>query len=166
MLYFAYGSNMSSSRLKQRAPSAELQGRFALRQHDLRFHKIGKDGSAKCDAYFTAVEKDVIFGILYRINRGDKPALDRAEGLGDGYDEKQVFVFAGDGSRSRATTYVASQIDKNLKPFTWYVNHLLVGAANVRLPESYIEQKIVGVEAVEDNDKERDARQRAIHYQS
>lgn len=163
MLYFAYGSNMSSSRLQERAPSAVLLGRFALMQHDLRFHKIGKDGSAKCDAYFTASEKDITFGTLFRINPSDKAALDHAEGLGDGYDEKEVFVLAGDGSRSRATTYVAIQINKTLKPFSWYVNHLLVGAAEARLPESYIEQKIVAAEAVEDHDKERDARERSIH---
>jgi hypothetical protein len=53
MLYFAYGSNMSVSRLVARTPSAQPLGRCALRGHQLRFHKVGGDGSAKCDAFHT-----------------------------------------------------------------------------------------------------------------
>jgi gamma-glutamylcyclotransferase len=54
MYYFAYGSNMSLSRLRERVPSAEAVGCFSLNGHDLRFHKLSKDGSGKCDAFFTA----------------------------------------------------------------------------------------------------------------
>ena len=41
MKYFAYGSNMSFARLQARVPSARSLGCYALRQHDLRFHKSG-----------------------------------------------------------------------------------------------------------------------------
>lgn len=53
MKYFAYGSNMSLLRLWQRVPSAVRIGVFTLQGHQLRFHKLGKDGSGKCDAYQT-----------------------------------------------------------------------------------------------------------------
>jgi len=86
-----------------------------------------------------------------------------SSGLRYGYDEKEVTVIAHDGSSITATTYIATNIDENLKPYSWYVNHVLVGANETSLPQDYIETKINSVEAVEDSNKERDAKQRAIH---
>ena len=163
MHYFAYGSNMSLSRLRSRVPSAEVLGCFTLNHHDLRFHKTSKDGSGKCDAFFIADPVSVIHGVLFKIDPAEKPALDKAEGLGYGYDTKEVTVSSHDGTSVTATTYVATKIDKNLKPYSWYINHVLVGATEASLPQDYIDSKIIAVEAVEDSDKERDAKQRAIH---
>jgi len=154
---------MSLSRLRERVPSAEPVGCFTLNEHDLRFHKSSKDGSGKCDAYFTSETGNAIYGVLFEIDPSDKPALDKAEGLGYGYDEKEVTVSANDGYSIKATTYVATNIDVSLKPYSWYVNHVLVGAREGSLPSDYIAAKIVSVETVEDSDKERDAKQRAIH---
>lgn len=163
MHYFAYGSNMSLSRLRERVPSAEPVGCFSLGCHDLRFHKTSKDGSGKCDAYFTSDAGDMIYGVLFKINPIDKSALDKAEGLGHGYDEKEVSVTAQDGSKVRATTYIATKIEESLKPYSWYVNHVLIGATQSSLPSDYIEAKIKSVDVVEDSDRDRDAGQRAIH---
>ncbi len=60
MLYFSYGSNMSSRRLLSRVPSARFITSASLPGHALHFHKKGLDGSAKCDAYET---KSHTFGI-------------------------------------------------------------------------------------------------------
>ena len=49
MLYFAYGSNMLTERLKARVSSATPIGKANLSDHGLRFHKKSKDGSGKCD---------------------------------------------------------------------------------------------------------------------
>ena len=163
MHYFAYGSNMSVSRLRERVPSAEALGCWALREHDLRFHKCSSDGSAKCDAYFTSDVDDVIYGVLFKIDAVGKHALDKAEGLGCGYDEKEVRLTAQDGASINATTYVATNIDENMKPYSWYVNHVPLGARLALLPADYIELKITSVEAVGDGDKDRDASERAIH---
>lgn len=163
MHYFTYGSNMSRSRLRERVPSAEALGCFALSGHDLRFHKSSKDGSGKCDAYFNPDTGSVIYGVLFKIDPSEKPALDKAEGLGYGYEQKEITVTDHDGTSVIATTYVATNIDENLKPYSWYVNHVLVGAREASLPSDYIEEKIVSVEAIVDSDKERDAKQRAIH---
>ena len=39
MKYFAYGSNMSIVRLKQRVPSAQKVGIVTLKNHQLRFSR-------------------------------------------------------------------------------------------------------------------------------
>lgn len=163
MHYFAYGSNMSISRLRERAPSAVPLGCHSLKEYGLRFHKSSKDGSGKCDAYFTSNAKDVIYGALFKIAPSEKSALDRAEGLGYGYEEKEVRVTAADGSLTKATTYLASKIDKTLKPYSWYMNHVLIGANETSLPADYIQRKMNSVEVIEDKNRERDAKQRAIH---
>ena len=163
MHYFAYGSNMSRSRLKARVPSAEALGCWALKGHDLRFHKSSHDGSAKCDAYCTSDAGDVVFGVLFKMDPDEKPALDKAEGLGYGYDEKEVTLTAQDGALITATTCFATNIDVHMKPYSWYLNHVLVGAREALLPADYIELRIASVVAVEDSDRDRDARERAIH---
>lgn len=163
MHYFAYGSNMSVLRLRERVPGAVSLGCHSLVEHELRFHKSGGDGSGKCDAYFTSNPVDVVYGVLFKIDPDEKPALDKAEGLGCGYDEKEVTVKAKDGTSVKATTYVATRIDAALKPYSWYMHHVLVGAGEASLPAEYIEQKISPVLVVEDGDRERDEKQRAIY---
>lgn len=163
MYYFAYGSNMSLARLRERVPSATRLGCYLLREHDLRFHKSCDDGSGKCDAFFTSNAAHVIYGALFEIDPGQKPDLDRAEGLGYGYDVKQVSVVASDASVIEAMTYVATAIDESLQPYSWYLNHVLIGAIETALPGDYVKRKLKGVHAIEDKDKLRNTQQRAIH---
>lgn len=163
MHYFAYGSNMSLSRFKKRVPSAKFLGCHRLTKHDLRFHKTSKDGSGKCDAYLTSDPHDVVYGALFEIDPIEKTALDKAEGLGFGYDQKQVVVTSNDDSLIEAVTYIASTIDDTLKPYSWYMNHVLVGAHEISLPVNYIQTKISSIETTEDCNRERDARERSIH---
>lgn len=165
MYYFAYGSNMSLARLRGRVSSAERLGCFSLSEHVLRFHKSSKDGSGKCDAYFTSNTDDAIYGVVFKIDPLEKSALDKAEGLGLGYDEKEVTVVANDGTSLSAITYYATNFDESLKPYSWYVNHVLIGAREASLPAAYIDTKIATIEMVEDSDRKRDAKQRAIHRQ-
>lgn len=162
MKYFAYGSNMSLSRLRGRVPSAKRLGIFILDEHDLRFHKIGKDGSGKCDAFLTENSEDSVIGALFEINKCEKKALDRAEGLGYGYDEKVVRVHNDAGDFVEATTYYATSIDPSLKPYSWYLNHVTVGAKETNVPEKYL-NNIQHIECLEDTDKKRAAEQCAIH---
>lgn len=163
MLYFAYGSNMSLARLRRRVPSAMPLGGHSLGQHDLRFHKSGADGSGKCDAYFTGKAEDTIHGALFEIRPPHKQALDEAEGLGFGYDEKRVEVVATNGTVIEAFTYVATDIDEMLKPYSWYMNQVFIGANETSLPAEYIRQKIMSVACIEDRNHQRDERERLIH---
>src|SRR5258706_268593 len=90
---FAYGSNMSTRRLCERVPSARVIGVGVLKGHKLCWHKVSKkDGSGKCDAALTDAGGAEVYGVLYEIALAEKPKLDSAEGLGAGYDEKDVVV--------------------------------------------------------------------------
>jgi len=162
MKYFAYGSNMSLARLKQSTPSAKRCGSFKLLAHSLRFHKVGQDKSGKCDAFYTANQSDYVLGALFEIDEIDKRHLDKAEGLGFGYDEKQVTLLGENCQIVEATLYIATNINTKIKPYSWYKNHVLIGATESNLAKEYID-KIKSVKSFEDLDINRNALQRAIH---
>lgn len=162
MKYFAYGSNMSLNRIRQRVKSALALGTFFLKDHELKFHKHGRDDSGKCDAYYTGINGNTVFGVLYQIDKSEKVLLDRAEGLGYGYEEKEVNVSDGRGNVVRALTYYATNINTLLLPFTWYKEHVLIGAREANLPQEYI-AGIEAIHAVKDHDRERETVELAIH---
>jgi gamma-glutamylcyclotransferase len=160
-LYFAYGSNMSSRRLRaaDRAPSAVFVETARLEGHRLVFDKVGMDGSAKADCERTGRPHDEVHGALFRIDDLDRPALDRAEGRGDGYDAFEL-LFEAESGPVRALTYLATRKDPALLPFDWYVRHVRVGARECGLPDAYL-AAIERVRTVVDPDLERQARELA-----
>jgi hypothetical protein len=160
--YFAYGSNMSLLRLRQRVPAARPLGSAILRGHDLRFHKRGRDGSGKCDAFQVSDPGIQLIGALYDIPLSGKTDLDRIEGLGAGYEEKMVPVLDPGGSWHEAVTYFATDIHDGLQPYCWYKHHVLTGARELELPASYI-AKIEAVAMVPDSDNERRTREHAAY---
>lgn len=166
MFYFAYGSNMSTPRLRARVPSATVHGRARLPGHALRFHKSSEaDGSAKCDACETAAAADEVRGVVFRIDPAERESLDLAEGLGVGYERKRVAVHLEAGDTVEAFTYYAVRIDPNLQPFLWYKEHVLRGAMEHGLPRSYI-AAIRAVTARGDPWRERHRRELAIYEET
>ena len=159
--YFAYGSNMSCKRLRKRVKSAKSKGRGVLRCHRLAFHKVSKDKSGKCDIP-PANEYDEVWGRVYHIDDGEKKRLDCYEGLGYGYENKCVMVELDSGATVRAMTYYATAIDCTLKPYTWYIEHILVGAKEACLPPDYI-KGLKTIEAITDPCKKREARELEIY---
>lgn len=149
---FAYGSNMLSARLQKRCPSARRVGVAQLLGHQLRWHKLSKDGSGKCDAAPGNVDQ-AVFGVVYEIAVNEKEALDRAEGLDQGYDEKDATVVLN-GDAVTVSIYSATTVDPALKPYTWYKALVVAGAKEHGLPAPYIASLEV-VEASEDPDRTR-----------
>lgn len=160
-MYFAYGSNMSVRRLKVRAPTAELVGQASVSGHRLVFDKWSRDGSGKADCCKTGNITDLVMGALFRIHATDRPALDKAEGAGQGYDATNLVVFS-DGVPHKVLTYLATDKRRGLKPYTWYLRHVLEGAKEVGLPADYIVD-IERVAGQSDPMPERDADELSIY---
>lgn len=160
-VYFAYGSNMSTQRLRARMPSCEPLGMAVLPGHALRFHKRSKDKSGKCNAFATNDDQQVI-GVLFRFDPAERPALDKAEGLGNGYEHATVTVINAQGRRSKVLTYLATAdaIDDSLLPYDWYKDFVVAGCAEHNLPPDYVSRYVESVPSTEDPDRARDARER------
>jgi len=162
MLYFAYGSNMSIRRLRERAPSARFIAVCTLTKHELKFHKASEDGSGKCDAAETGNNDNSVTGVVFEIRESEKIDLDRKEGLGFGYEERVVEVTSTEGGVLQATMYYAKKLDPSLKPYYWYKEHVLKGAKENGLPEHYI-QSIESIESGADPKQERHETEMAIY---
>lgn len=162
MYYFAYGSNMSSRRLRQRLDSARPVSVATLSGHQLCWHKRGRDGSGKCDAAHTGREGHAVHGVLYELATAQRPLLDRIEGVGAGYEVMEVHLRLPDGEVVQAFSYQATLIDETARPFEWYKSHVLRGAREHGLPVDYIAQ-LDAVAARADPDRERHRRELLIY---
>nr|WP_321440397.1 gamma-glutamylcyclotransferase family protein [uncultured Hyphomonas sp.] len=141
ILYFAYGSNMLTERLRGRCPSAKPLGVAKAADRDLVFHKRSKkDGSGK--ATLTPGSGEA-FGVLFELDPAEQPALDRAEGKGYGYERDDSFnvVLTATGKTVRAQTYLATAnaMDTSLKPLDWYRAFVLAGATQHGLPAAWVD---------------------------
>lgn len=160
MKIFAYGSNLSSGRLRARVPSARFEGRARLDGYQVRFHKRSVDGSGKASIQPTGNE-DCVWGAVFDCPEDEKSALDAAEGLGHGYDEYTVTVHMDDETAVEVLVYAANadSVDDSLEPYTWYLEYVISGAMEQGLPREYIED-LQNTPAVPDPDVRRDARNR------
>lgn len=151
--YFAYGSNMSSVRLKNRVPSSIPIGKRLLTGYRLETNKKSKDGSSKCNLVID--EKSKVWGVLFSLLEIELPALHRAEGLGYGYEEKHIHMKHNDNT-VHVFFYVAqeSHICQNIMPYEWYMQYVQLGALEHLLPDKYTE-KLMNWRTQKDQNSER-----------
>lgn len=132
MLYFAYGSNLCAARLVERAPSAVFVGVGRLANHELTFHKLGRDGTGKADV--VEAEGGVVWGAVAEMDSAD---LLRLDGFEPGYERTELPI---EGIGVDAWVYRASAdvIRADLEPQAWYLDLVVRGAEARGLPSSYI----------------------------
>ena len=162
MRYFAFGSNLSRRRLAARIDCRPCEGIFRLERHRLLFHKWGRDGSAKCDAFYTGRSADYVLGVLYEINPVDLAELDCIEGCGAGYERDNLPVQHSLGHAVTAVAYRATHVAPSLLPFHWYLQHVVTGAQEAGLPKEYV-AALQCVEVRDDPDTARSARELAVY---
>ena len=136
-LYFAYGSNMLSSRLIARCSSARVVGLAFARSYVLEFSKKSIDGSGKA----ALVEKTNAIhtpGVLFEIDAIEREALDKFEGAGKGYDRVDDFQLETVDESVTATTYIASETQSGLIPFDWYLALVIAGAREHKLGDAHV----------------------------
>ena len=132
-IYFAYGSNMYTERLKSRAHSAVPIGRAKLPNKRLVFNKKGYDGSGRANLLDSSGE--TTWGVLYEIGSSDIPKLDKYE---LGYTRFNLCVI-NDGDLSvESFVYISSEATDGLSPSDSYMNFLTKGAYEHHLPEFYV----------------------------
>jgi len=163
LLIFSYASNMFSKRLMKRVPSTKILGTGKLIGYRLEFSKISSDKSGKATIIKTDSKSDFVFGTIAQISKDEKHLLDKAEGLGKGYNETHVQVITNTEETIIPSTYIADEksIDNELKPYTWYKKLVIAGAEENGLEEDYI-KIIKDLEAKEDHNKERELKELEI----
>ncbi|WP_371228096.1 gamma-glutamylcyclotransferase family protein [Roseovarius sp. 2305UL8-3] len=133
-LYFAYGSNMLSSRLTARCPSAKVIGLGTAKYWNLEFSKKSIDGSGKATLISTT-ETSRTTGVLFEIGASDLNELDRFEGAG--YERSDKFSIETDDGPLSATTYLASERHSDMVPYDWYLALIVAGALEHKLNDAH-----------------------------
>src|SRR3989338_1234302 len=137
VLYFAYGSNMSTKQVRERGIKPKRSFVAELRRHKLDFNKQGSDGSGKANV--ERDESNKVLGVVFEITQSDLAELDRYEGAPTHYGRKNVTVISEEGESCRAITYVAVRKAEGLRPKAAYVRKIIEGAVEAGLPWTYIE---------------------------
>jgi cation transport regulator ChaC len=161
-LYFAYGSNMLTARLRERCPGATPVGLAYAHGFSMEFWKEGRDGSGKATLVARTDTGACVHGVLYRIDIKERADLDLAEAR---YDRHSGFAVAAahDGCIVHATTYIAppQACNAGLRPFDWYVALIRAGAAEHGLDQR-ISTFFATIPVLSDPDQERAQRMFAL----
>lgn len=132
-VYFAYGSNLLSSRMRERVPSAEPRGPARLADHRLTTDKRGRDGTGK--ANLRPGPGEWVWGVVWSLDPGDWERLDAIE---TGYRRVAVDVVGSGDECVRAETYISDRLtdDPVLDPA--YKRCLVDGARAHGLPGDWV----------------------------
>ena len=133
VLYFAYGSNMLSKRLRSRIGFVNTLGLAFLKDRKVVFNKRGKDGSGK--ANLVQSPGDITWGALYEIN---VEGLDKLDKLESGYARVNIQVWLPGNNMVEAVTYISDNLTNDPRPYKWYKEIVLSGAREHNLPQDYI----------------------------
>jgi len=136
-LYFAYGSNMLTQRIRINNPSARFQSLGRLHHHKLDFnHKSKRWGGAV--ATIEEEEGNEVWGVLWQLSIDDLPKLDKQEGVPKLYRRKEVEVDIEGSGLTKAVTYqlTVPKLDDR-RPSKIYRQVILNGAAEHSLPDHY-----------------------------
>ncbi len=134
--YFAYGSNMSRAQMRSRAGEILEEQAGRLENYELLFNKKARGGSATANIHHAPGK--TVHGILYKIQESALRSLDRYEGVPEHYRRIEVNVTNASGHKIAAQAYIATKVEKGLRPAPHYLQGILQGASEHGLPADYI----------------------------
>ena len=118
VMYFAYGANMSSERLRSHVCFARAIGRAKLLNKRMVCNKKGEDGSGK--ANLIESPGDVVWGVLYEVDSAELDKLDRAEG---GYNRMSTQSMMEGDNPIDVDVYVSTKLTADPIPYNWYKDY-------------------------------------------
>ena len=138
MLYFAYGSNMNLSQMKDRCPYARFLKRGFIKKY--KFVYDGYSSTRRGAAGNIILSEDsMVWGALFEITEKCLLKLDEREGYPLVYDRQEFEVLDDNGERCMAIVYF--RVGKTIgKPSKDYEGVILQGAKDCGLPEDYVNE--------------------------
>lgn len=136
--YFAYGSNMDETQMKQRCPSAELIDKVYIDGYRFLINERG----------VATIVRDVsktVYGTLWLITKEDENSLDRHEGVGQHhYFKMEVETLSIDnpGKSYYSLAYIAYNCN-NGKPRDGYLERVIEAARMHGIKEEYIQTTLL-----------------------
>jgi gamma-glutamylcyclotransferase len=148
MLYFAYGSNMDWSQMKERCPSAKFVCRAKLPSHRLAFTRMSlRRGCGVAD--ILRDETTDVWGVVYEILKSELENLHEDEAFRPGrpddqndYTRQNCHVWHEGGARQSllVAIYRGHPQPNPPLPNCDYKNLIVAGARHWQLPSYYIQE--------------------------
>ena len=124
ILYFAYGSNMSAARMKQRLGWEAPRRVASLKDFQLVFDQAGFNDPSWSPANIRSEQGGLVEGMVYEVEEKDLKILDRYEKY---YQRLEVRVMATQEKNLDAMTYLSKKPQGEKPPSQEYLNFLLEG---------------------------------------
>jgi len=143
MYYFAYGSNMKHTQMRERCPDSQFIKAVYLKNAEFRYDGQSKKWDNKAVANIVSADGQKVWGGLFEVSDNDLAELDSplCEGFPKSYGKKIVQVNDAEGKVYDAWVYFRIGEIKG-EPSGRYRNVILEGANNCNLPEDYIRKNI------------------------
>ena len=139
--YFAYGANMHdrSFRVRRRMrPVDQRVGRIC--GYRLRFNLEGRPKGRSAPANLAPDPEAEVWGVLYKVTRGELLRLDATEGIpGRGYRPQWFEAEDRDGHPLSAVAYIARGKEADGNPSLRYLTLLREGARSNGLPGHWLQ---------------------------
>lgn len=135
--YFAYGSNLNETQMKERCPDSRIIGRAVLKRYRIGFtigSLIWKGGCAD----IIKSENDEVWGLIYEVSESDLKNLDKIEGSPYFYRRIVVHVKKENGEKIDVFAYEVVKKKKFIAPSEKYFEVILNASKKFNFPESYI----------------------------
>ncbi|XP_071650735.1 gamma-glutamylcyclotransferase [Temnothorax longispinosus] len=147
-LYFAYGSNLFSKRIRLSNPTAVMKNIGYIKNFRLDFHRYSKRWQG-ASATIVETENSVVWGVVWELNKCNLATLDKQEGVQDDiYHPMTVNVETPDGTTLTCRVYQQCNNPKEYikpenypmdrRPSPLYLNMILKGAEENNLPTDYM----------------------------
>lgn len=150
-IYFAFGSNLSISQMRERCPGCEPVGPALLRGRELGFAYLSQNFPPGGAADVVESDEGKVWGALYRLTASDLESLDRFEHVGNGgYRRIEVEVEAAHGIATALCYEVVDRLDREIPPIPEYRRLMLDGSVEHGLPDHWIghlEERFSALEA-------------------
>ena len=124
ILYFAYGSNMSAARMKQRLGWEAPRRAASLKDFQLVFDQAGFNDPSWSPANIRSEQGGLVDGMVYEVEENDLKILDGYEKY---YQRLEVRVMATQEKNLDAVTYLSKKSCGEKPPTQEYLNFLLEG---------------------------------------
>jgi len=124
ILYFAYGSNMSAARLKQRLGLEAPRRAASLKDFQLVFDQAGFNAPSWSPANIRSEQGGLVEGMVYEVEEKDLKILDGYEKF---YQRLKVKVMAAQQEKLDAVTYLSKKSRGKKPPPQEYLNFLIEG---------------------------------------
>ena len=123
--YFAFGSNMSAQRMRERLGWSPSRSGVILHDYEMIFNKHSNDGGKANIMYSPG---NIVEGILYSVNEEDLVILDKYEGVSSKqYKRYKIEVQDNNKNSIPAVAYKALNTGKVSAPTEEYLNYILKG---------------------------------------